>query len=251
MRAALVALAAIAGLTAAAPAAAVAAPLRPPENPEGATIAVATTTVGAGDPVAFAGTGFVRTGGGGQVVTVKLDDDRILGTFTADATGAVAGQVPAPSAPGEHWLRFLAGSGGTSGTSGEPPARSLIGDFAVAAPVAAVTPSAASGATALQVGALTVGASGRSATLALDCPAALTAGCRGSVVVRSTAKVRGRVITAARAAYVLGAGQAGTLTLRLAKAARAVLDDRGRLATRVTVARAGAASVVVRRTLGG
>jgi hypothetical protein len=249
MRAALVALVAVAGLVAAA--AAPAAPIRPPENPEGATVALVTTTVSAGDPVAFTGTGFVKTGGGGQIVTVKLDDDRILGTFTADATGAVAGQVPAPSTAGEHWLRFLAGSGGTSGTSGEPPARSLIGDFTVAAPAVAVTPSVATGATALQVGALTLSASGRSATLALDCPVALTAGCRGSVLVRSTAKVHGRIITAARAGYVLGAGHAATITLSLGKAARTVLDDRGRLATRVTVARTGATSLVVRRTLGG
>lgn len=248
MRTAPLAVAAVLALIGVAPASA--APLRPPENPEGATVALTAATVSAGDPIAFTGTGFVKTGGGGQIVTVKLDDDRILGTFAADASGAVAGQVPAPSTPGAHWLRFLAGSGGTSGTSGEPPARSLIGDFSVAAP-AVLTPSAAPGATALQVGALTLSASGRSATLALDCPATLTAGCRGSVVVRSTAKVRGRIVTAARGAYVLGAGQAATIPLTLARAARTVLDDRGRLATRVTIARTGAPSIVVRRTLGG
>lgn len=251
LRAVAAAVAALACAVAVAPAAAVAAPVRPPENAEGATVALAATTVSAGDPLAFGGTGFVRTAGGGQIVTVKLDDDEIIGTFTADASGAVSGQVPAPSTTGPHWLRFLAGSGGASGTSGEPPARSLIGDFSVAAPVAAVTPSAAPGATALQPGALTLSASGRTATLALDCPATLTGGCRGTVLVRSGAPVGGRRITAARGAYVLGAGQAATITLKLAKAARTVLDDRGRLATRVTVAPDGAAAIVVRRTLGG
>ncbi|NEA46240.1 hypothetical protein, partial [Streptomyces sp. SID10815] len=46
----------------------------------------------------------------GQTVTVKLDDDAILGQWKADATGAYEGDVaiPADTPAGAHWLRFLA-----------------------------------------------------------------------------------------------------------------------------------------------
>ncbi|MYS46814.1 hypothetical protein GTY23_37660, partial [Streptomyces sp. SID5998] len=45
-----------------------------------------------------------------QTVTIKLDDDAILGQWKADATGAYEGDVtiPADTSVGAHWLRFLA-----------------------------------------------------------------------------------------------------------------------------------------------
>ncbi|WP_327178944.1 hypothetical protein OG599_29170 [Streptomyces sp. NBC_01335] len=51
-----------------------------------------------------------------QVVTIKLDDDAILGQWDIDAEGSFEGDVdiPAEVTPGAHWLRFLAPSPSTT-----------------------------------------------------------------------------------------------------------------------------------------
>ncbi|MFF5897194.1 hypothetical protein ACFY8O_14835 [Streptomyces argenteolus] len=81
----------------------------------------------------------------GQTVTIKLDDEEILGQWKADASGAYKGEVtiPAETPPGAHWLRFLAPN----------PSTTLKVDFTVTAPgtpataadPAAVTPDAVPG----------------------------------------------------------------------------------------------------------
>ncbi|MFJ6071308.1 hypothetical protein ACIQFU_10770 [Streptomyces sp. NPDC093065] len=85
--------------------------------------AAATITAGsrvaAGDRVSFRVTGFPA----GRRLTVKLDDTKILGQWTVGADGSYAGgvTVPAGTAKGTHWLRFL---------SPDPPT-SLRADFTV------------------------------------------------------------------------------------------------------------------------
>ncbi|MFF7365718.1 hypothetical protein [Streptomyces sp. NPDC008125] len=74
-----------------------------------------------------------------QVVTIKLDDDAILGQWDIDAEGSFEGDVgiPAEVTPGAHWLRFLAPS----------PATTLKVDFTVLAAdatAAASSPSSSS-----------------------------------------------------------------------------------------------------------
>lgn len=46
----------------------------------------------------------------GETVTIKLDDDGILGQWQADSAGSYEGDVaiPADTTAGAHWLRFLA-----------------------------------------------------------------------------------------------------------------------------------------------
>ncbi|MGW2282346.1 hypothetical protein [Streptomyces sp. NPDC001770] len=69
-----------------------------------------------------------------QVVTIKLDDDAILGQWDVDAEGSFEGdvEIPAEVTPGAHWLRFLAPN----------PATTLKVDFTVlAADAASASPS--------------------------------------------------------------------------------------------------------------
>ncbi len=45
-----------------------------------------------------------------ETVTIKLDDDGILGQWKTDADGSFEGdvEVPADTTVGKHWFRFLA-----------------------------------------------------------------------------------------------------------------------------------------------
>ncbi|MEV6342391.1 hypothetical protein [Actinoplanes sp. NPDC051851] len=138
-------IAAAAALTAAALVAltatpAVAASTPRPSNAQGATVTLASATVAAGSKIRLTGTGWVNDSDRGQVVTVKLDDNDILGEFTASDSGALSGSVTIPAATeagSEHWLRLLAGSGQENDT----PARSLASSYF------AVTTSSGSGTT--------------------------------------------------------------------------------------------------------
>ncbi|MEU1089831.1 hypothetical protein ABZ401_23925 [Streptomyces sp. NPDC005892] len=71
-----------------------------------------------------------------QIVTIKLDDDAILGQWDTDAEGSFEGDVdiPAEVTPGAHWLRFLAPN----------PATTLKVDFTVLAADATAASSASS-----------------------------------------------------------------------------------------------------------
>ncbi|MFD6534032.1 hypothetical protein ACFWEE_28875, partial [Streptomyces sp. NPDC060184] len=75
-----------------------------------------------------------------QVVTIKLDDDAILGQWDIDAGGSFEGDVdiPAEVTPGAHWLRFLAPN----------PSTTLKVDFTVLTADAATSPSSPSSGTA-------------------------------------------------------------------------------------------------------
>ncbi|GAA0811232.1 hypothetical protein [Spirilliplanes yamanashiensis] len=94
-----------------------------PSNPQGATVSLAASTARAGATLRFSGTGWKNQAGRGQVVTIKLDDVDILRDVTASDSGAISGSVtiPARTGTGQHWLRFLAGSGAEN----DGPARSL------------------------------------------------------------------------------------------------------------------------------
>lgn len=248
----------VAGLGVAQPVAQ-AAPVRAPENPVGAAVSIASTSVAPGGPIAFTGTGFVRAdGAGGQIVTIKLDDVTILGTFPADATGAVSGTVAAPADPGEHWLRFLAGSGGSTGGPAQPPPRSLVADFSVLAPAPAPgEPAPAPPATttpAARVASGTLHArNGRVAVrLALDGTVSTAA----TVTVRSAARVRvghrrARVAITRRALVSLPAGTPVVKRLALTRTARALLGRRATLrvvvAVRPLVGDPGRRTVTLRR----
>lgn len=181
------AVAAVAGVFALALAPAAALAERPPVVAEGAAVALDApgAELHAGDLVSFTGSGFVRAGGGGQVVNVKFDDVPIVGTFTADASGAVRGTVavPASAAPGAHWLRFLAGAG----RANDAPARSLVADFTLVAQPAAGEPGASQpaitfGAPALASATAEFDSSGH---LKLTLRCAGTVPCRGAVHVAS------------------------------------------------------------------
>ncbi|MGW1469239.1 hypothetical protein ACWCPT_33435 [Streptomyces sp. NPDC002308] len=71
-----------------------------------------------------------------QVVTIKLDDDAILGQWDVDAGGSFEGdvEIPAEVTPGAHWLRFLAPN----------PSTTLKVDFTVLAADATAAASSSS-----------------------------------------------------------------------------------------------------------
>ncbi len=252
-------------------AAGVASALRAPDDPEGASVQIASASVTPGGTVAFTGSGFIATGGGGQVVTVKLDDTSVAGTFTADAGGTISGTVTAPTSTGTHWLRFLAGSGGPSGQGGgaQPPARSLSADFTVTAassPPATTTnpaptpttpsvttptptPSGPKPSVAIRSRALT--AHGTRLDLRLRCAAG--AACRGTATVRSARKVvlggHRRVVTIARGAYGLKAGADKALSLALTRDGRRLLAAHERVGVRAAVTLRGSKSLSKTLTL--
>ncbi|MET7649316.1 hypothetical protein ABZS83_38040, partial [Streptomyces sp. NPDC005426] len=72
----------------------------------GAKAEITASQVQAGGRLHFVVTKFPA----GRTVTVKLDDDGILGQWKADAKGSYEGEVtvPAGTPAGAHWLRFLA-----------------------------------------------------------------------------------------------------------------------------------------------
>ncbi|MEU9093856.1 hypothetical protein [Streptomyces sp. NPDC048428] len=75
-------------------------------NSRGAKAEITAGQVQAGGTLHFAVTKFPA----GRTVTVKLDDDAILGQWKTDAKGSYEGDVtvPAGTSTGAHWLRFLA-----------------------------------------------------------------------------------------------------------------------------------------------
>lgn len=106
-----------------------------PDVPGGASITLGQTTIAPGGSMSFTGTGWTTTAttaNGAVIGGVKLDDVDQLNTdaFTAAVDGTVSGRVtiPASTAPGEHWLRFLAGA-----NQAGDPVRSLHVTFTVVA----------------------------------------------------------------------------------------------------------------------
>ncbi|NHC45389.1 hypothetical protein [Motilibacter aurantiacus] len=84
----------------------------PTASPTAAAVRLSRSTVTAGGDLTFSASRFPA----GQTLTVKLDDDAILTTFTVGANGSVDGTVTIPGATkaGAHWLRFLAPNPSTS-----------------------------------------------------------------------------------------------------------------------------------------
>ncbi|MEU9517223.1 hypothetical protein [Streptomyces sp. NPDC048224] len=121
------------------------------------TGASATITAGsrvaAGGRVSFRVTGFPA----GQQLTVKLDDGKILGQWTVGTDGSYSGgvTVPADTAEGAHWLRFLApnppttlkvafsvvtlGEAATSGTTAPDTSPKTLAAASVESPVSYAT----------------------------------------------------------------------------------------------------------------
>ncbi|WP_062645874.1 hypothetical protein [Streptomyces maremycinicus] len=81
-------------------------------NSAGAKAGITADQVQAGGTLHFTVTRFPA----GQTVTLKLDDEDILGQWKADAQGSYEGDVtvPADTPTGAHWLRFLAPNPPTS-----------------------------------------------------------------------------------------------------------------------------------------
>ncbi|WP_406010783.1 hypothetical protein OG440_35160 [Streptomyces sp. NBC_00637] len=81
-------------------------------NSAGAKAEITASQVQAGGTLHFEVTKFPA----GETVTVKLDDESILGQWKADAQGSYEGDVtvPAGTSTGAHWLRFLAPNPPTS-----------------------------------------------------------------------------------------------------------------------------------------
>ncbi|MFB8775915.1 hypothetical protein [Streptomyces broussonetiae] len=116
-------------------------------TPAGASAALTGgSSVAAGGKMSFRVTGFPA----GQRLTVKLDDAEILGQWTVGADGTFAGSVtvPADTAKGAHWLRFLAPNPPTSLKAGftvtSGASASATGTSASATPVPAASGAPAS-----------------------------------------------------------------------------------------------------------
>ncbi|MFJ8922053.1 hypothetical protein ACIREK_21580 [Streptomyces sp. NPDC102415] len=151
-------------------------------NSRGAKAAISASQVQPGGRIPFEVTKFPA----GQTVTIKLDDEEILGQWKADATGSYKGEVtiPAETSVGAHWLRFLAPN----------PATTLKVDFTVTAPGSTAAGTDPVTATAPQavpntVAAASVGSSVSYATIAWSAAAAAVGGAAGAaattlVVVR-------------------------------------------------------------------
>ncbi|MFE6186740.1 hypothetical protein ACFQ6U_20165 [Streptomyces sp. NPDC056465] len=151
-------------------------------NSRGAKAAIQASEVQAGGRIPFEVTAFPA----GQTVTIKLDDEEILGQWKADASGAYKGEVtiPAGTPAGAHWLRFLAPN----------PSTTLKVDFTVTAPGttgtgAAPAAAAAPGTTPDAVTAASAESSVSYATIAWSAAAAAAGGAAGAaattlVVVR-------------------------------------------------------------------
>nr|QIE08590.1 hypothetical protein [Streptomyces sp.] len=105
-------------------------------NSRGAKATIQASEVQPGGKIPFEVTKFPA----GQTVTIKLDDEEILGQWKADASGSYKGEVtiPAETPAGAHWLRFLAPN----------PSTTLKVDFTVTAPGTTATAGDASAATA-------------------------------------------------------------------------------------------------------
>ncbi|WP_151769600.1 hypothetical protein [Streptomyces abyssomicinicus] len=75
-------------------------------NSAGAKAEITASEVQPGGSIHFKVTRFP----GNETVTIKLDDDAILGQWKTDAEGGFEGdvEVPAETPAGEHWFRFLA-----------------------------------------------------------------------------------------------------------------------------------------------
>ncbi|WP_328718447.1 hypothetical protein OHT52_02500 [Streptomyces sp. NBC_00247] len=101
-------------------------------NASGAKAEITASEVQPGGKLHFKVTKFPAS----QVVTIKLDDDGILGQWDIDAEGSFEGdvEIPAEVTPGAHWLRFLAPN----------PSTTLKVDFTVVAADAAAAPSSTS-----------------------------------------------------------------------------------------------------------
>ncbi|MEU1125065.1 hypothetical protein ABZ371_16245 [Streptomyces sp. NPDC005899] len=117
-------------------------------NSRGAKAEVTASQVQAGGTIHFKVSKFPAR----QTVTVKFDDEEILGQWKADASGAYEGEVtiPAGTPAGAHWLRFLAPNPSTTLKVGiTVGAAAAAGGVQAAAPAvpqmtAATAPTAAS-----------------------------------------------------------------------------------------------------------
>ncbi|MDQ0792604.1 hypothetical protein [Streptomyces sp. B1I3] len=103
-------------------------------NSRGAKAEVTADQVQAGGKIHFKVTKFPA----GRTVTVKFDDEEILGQWKADAAGAYEGDVtiPAETQAGAHWLRFLAPNPSTTlkvGITVSAPGTAAVVDGAQAA----------------------------------------------------------------------------------------------------------------------
>ncbi|MFD6424674.1 hypothetical protein [Streptomyces sp. NPDC060198] len=105
-------------------------------NASGAKAEITASEVQPGGKLHFKVTTFPAS----QVVTIKLDDDAILGQWDIDAEGSFEGdvEIPAEVTPGAHWLRFLAPN----------PSTTLKVDFTVLAADATAASSSTSSDTA-------------------------------------------------------------------------------------------------------
>jgi LPXTG-motif cell wall-anchored protein len=110
------------------------------DTPNGRTFTLLVDEAAPGDSVRFSGSGFVRDAGGGQTLSLKLNDVDIIGArIEADADGNVSGSVTLPDietfrnyqeqyGSERWWVRVLVGSGRADGQD-DAPAASLSDEF--------------------------------------------------------------------------------------------------------------------------
>ncbi|WP_406099078.1 hypothetical protein [Streptomyces sp. NBC_01013] len=119
----------------------------------GAKAVITASQVQAGGQLHFVVTKFPA----GRTVTIKLDDDAILGQWKADTKGSYEGEVTVPSGTpaGAHWLRFLAPDPATTlkvdfqvtAAGSDPASAAAAPDTVAPAPAPAPAPTTASLAT--------------------------------------------------------------------------------------------------------
>ncbi len=110
------------------------------DTPNGRTFTLLVNEAAPGDEIKFSGSGFVRTAGGGQTLSLKLNDVDVIGArIEADADGNVSGSVTLPDietfrnyqeqyGAKRWWVRVLVGSGRADGQD-DAPAASLSDEF--------------------------------------------------------------------------------------------------------------------------
>ncbi|MDO9357051.1 MAG: hypothetical protein Q7T55_25360, partial [Solirubrobacteraceae bacterium] len=239
------------------------------------------STVQAGEKVAFSVSGFLRGDGtSGQKVGVKVDAGAIVECVKADVDGNGNGSItiPAGTEPGEHTLRFLAGSSCVSGTQDDLPSRSLAATIQVTAaptpvptavpptppvvvptpvitpaPTSAPTPTPAPLPTAPGATKVKSTAKGRSVELTLAAGAAgqrVKVGAKSFSKLKVTPKGKAKIVTVVTAKTVrVGKGKAPKVVLKLTADGKRLLKARRSLKIVVTIALAGHATTTKTFTL--
>jgi len=221
--------------------------------------ALASPTVAPGKAITFTASGFRGIGGSGQKVAVMLGTLGVRACLTADASGALSGNVAVPADATTETaspVRLLAGTSCVpGGEQDDLPGRvvalpvTVAPDPVLEAPVVPGTPAppvtppapkpAAPRASTPRVGAVKLDAAARrlAVTLAGGTARRVTVTVRTAARVRANSRAAAKVLTLVTARTVAGSSKSVTLTLTAT--GRRVLRRVGRLKVVVRIAPAG------------